>query len=48
MNQRALRRTSKEAKGMYKLSDDENLLLEDEILAMMESKQHLNVAESSS
>ena len=37
MNQRALRRASKEAKGLYKLTDDESLQLEEEDLAMMES-----------
>ena len=42
MNQRALRRAAKKSEGLYKLSDDESLQLEEEVLAMIESKQELN------
>ena len=39
MNQRALRRATKQCQGIYKVSDDEALRLEEEVLAMLESKQ---------
>ncbi|MCJ1270605.1 hypothetical protein MMC22_010502 [Lobaria immixta] len=48
MNQRALRRATKQCQGIYKISDDEALRLEEEVLAMVESKQELEVEEAPS
>ena len=48
MNQRALRRAIKQCQGIYKISDDEALRLEEEVLAMVESKQESEVEEAPS
>ena len=42
-NRRALRRASKQTKMLYNLTDDESLQLEEEVLALMESKQEPDV-----
>lgn len=43
INQWALRRAAKKSQKLFKLSDDEALQLEKEVLAMIESKQKLDI-----
>ena len=43
INQRALRQAAKKSQRLFKLSDDEALQLEKEVLAMIESKQELDM-----
>ena len=47
MSQRALRQGTKQRQEIFKISDDEALRLE-EVLAMVESKQELEVEEAPS
>lgn len=45
INQRALRQTTKQSAGIFKISDNEALQLEKEVLAIVESKPELEVLE---